>query len=164
MSKPPHGKELDGPVNDVLDLCNAWVLDNMPGGPGGRALETSTVTVDQRARRAEFVWPDGKKARADAQIIGFLVPEEGGAPGASLWRWGWDDPSFDKAMVKHAQELKKFGERRGIAELSLPSMRVHQARCWAYTALAAVLAGAAGTVGCPVEGKLVLMTIGPVKS
>lgn len=164
MAKAPHGKELEGPINEVLERCMEWVLENTPKGPNGRALEDSVITVDQRARRAEFAWSDGKKARADAQVIGFLIPEEGSPQGVSLWRWGWDDPSFDKNMVKHGLELKKYGEKRKIEEFLLPTMRVHKARCWTYAGLAAVLAGASGAVGCPVDGKLVLLTIGPVKS
>ena len=74
------------------------------------------------------------------------------------------DPSFDRNIVKHGLELKKYGEKRKIAELTLPTMRVHKARCWTYVGLAAALNGAVGAVGCPVDGKLVLMTIGPVKS
>ncbi len=164
MTKAPHGKELEGPINGVLERCMEWILEHNPKGPNGRPLEESVMTVDQRARRAEFAWSDGKKARAEAQIIGFLIQEEGSAPGVSLWRWGWDDPSFDKNMVKHSLEMKKYGEKRKIDELTLPTTRVHKARCWSYAGLAAVLAGASGVAGCPVDDKLVLLTIGPVKS
>jgi hypothetical protein len=163
MTKAPQGKQLEGPINDVLERCWDWVLETTPKGPNGRALEESEITVDQRARRVEFAWSDGKKAKADAQIIGFLVQEEGSAPGVSLFRWAWDDPSFDKAITKHAQELKKFGEKRKIEEFSIPQMRVHSQRCWKFAALAAALNGATGAVGCTVEGKLVLLTIGAVK-
>lgn len=163
MARALQGKELEGPFNEVLERCIAWVKDDTPAGPGGRALADSALTVDQRARRVEFAWRDGKKARAEAQVVGFLIQEPGGAPGESLWRWGWDDPSFEKGMVKHALELKKYGEKRRIAELSLPQMKVHRDRCWGFAGLAAALSGAAGAVGCPVDGKLVLLTIGPVK-
>lgn len=165
MIKAPSGRELEGPINDVLQRCMDWSLATAPTGPGRRPLEASTVTVDQRARRCDFVWPDGKKARADAQIIGFMVPEPGGGdPNATLWRWSWDDPSFDKAIVKHAQELRKYGSKHRIEELLLPQLRVHRTRCWMFAALAAALSGAAGTAGCPVDDKLVLLTIGPLKS
>ena len=165
MVKAPSGKDLERPINEVLQRCMDWALETAPRGPNGRALEESVVTVDQRARRCDFAWRDGKKARAEAQIIGFLLPEAGSSdPNVSLWRWGWDDPSFDKAMIKHAQDLKKYGERRKIEELLLPTMRVHRTRCWMFAALAAALSGASGTVGCPVDNKLVLLTIGPLKS
>ena len=165
MVKPPHGKDLERPINDVLQRCMDWALETAPKGPNGRALEESVVTVDQRARRCEFGWSDGRKARADAQIVGFLLPDTGaGDPNVSLWRWGWDDPSFDRNMIKHAQELRKYGARRRIDELLLPTIRVHRARCWMFAALAAVLTGASGTVGCPVDDKLVLLTVGPLKS
>jgi hypothetical protein len=164
MSRAPQGKDLEGPINEVLDRCFDWSIDNLPKGPNGRELKDSQITIDQRNRRAEFVWSDGKKARADAQVIGFCIQEEGRAPGVSLFRWSWDDPSFDKAMTKHALELKKYGERRKIEELSIPQMRVHRERCWKFTALAAALTGAAGAVGCPVDDKLVFVTIGPLKS
>jgi hypothetical protein len=163
MAKAPHGKELEGPINEVLDRCWEWMVDATPKGPGNRALEDAAITVDQKARRAEFAWADGKKARADAQIVGFMIQEPGAAPGVSLWRWSWDDPSFDRNMTKHAQELKKFGEKRKIEEFSLGQMRVHKARAWKFAALAAALSGAAGAVGCPVGDKLVLLTIGAPK-
>ena len=163
--KAPAGKELEGPINEVLQRCMDWVIDGVPSGPQGRKLEDAQITGDQRARRVEFEWPDGKRARADAQVIGFLIQETGQPPGVSLWRWGWDDPGFDKAMVKHGLELKKYGEKRKIEEFSLTgAVRVHRDRCWAFTGLAAALNGAAGAVGCPVEDKLVMLTIGPVKS
>lgn len=164
MAKAPHGRELEGPINDVLDRCMAWMVDNTPRGPNGRELKDSQITVDQRNRRAEFLWSDGKKARADAQVIGFCIQEEGSAPGTALFRWSWDDPSFDKTMTKHALELKKYGEKRRIEELTLKQMRVHQQRCWKFAALAAVLSGATAAVGCPVDGKLVFVTIGPLKT
>jgi hypothetical protein len=164
MAKAPQGRELEGPINDVLDRCWEWMTDATPKGPNGRPLEESAITVDQKARRAEFAWPDGKKARAEAQIIGFMIQESGQAPGVSLWRWAWDDPSFDKNMTKHALELKKWGEKRKIEELAtLKQMRVHKARAWKFAALAAALTGSSGAVGCPVGDKLVLLTIGPVK-
>jgi hypothetical protein len=164
MPKAPQGKELEGPFNEVLDRCFAWASDNTPSGPGGRDLKDTQITVDQKNRRAEFLWSDGKKARADAQVIGFCIQEEGSAPGVSLFRWSWDDPSFDKAMTRHALELRKYGEKRKIAELSLPQMRVHRDRCWKFAALAAALAGATSAVACPVDSKLVFVTIGPLKT
>lgn len=164
MAKAPQGKDLEGPINDVLDRCMAWMVENTPKGPNNRALADSQITVDQKNRRADFLWRDGKKARADAQVIGFCIQEEGGAPGTSLFRWSWDDPSFDKAMTRHALELKKYGERRHIQEFSLPTMRVHRDRCWKFAALAAALTGATAAVGCPVDGKLVFVTIGPLKT
>jgi hypothetical protein len=165
MARAPHGKDLEGPINEVLDRCFEWAVDNLPTGPGGRKLEDSQLTVDQKNRRAEFVWNDGKKARADAQVIGFCIQEEGSAPGVSLFRWAWDDPSFDKAITKHALELKKYGEKRKIEELAtLKTMRVHRERCWKFAALAAALSGATAAVGCPVDGKLVFVTIGPLRA
>lgn len=164
MAKAPQGKALEGPINEVLDRCFEWATDELPKGPNGRLLEESAVTVDQKARRAEFAWPDGKKARADAQIIGFMIQEPGSAPGVSLWRWAWDDPSFDRNMVKHALELKKWGEKRRIEEFSLAQMRVHKGRAWRFASLAAALNGAVGAVGCPVDDKMVLLTIGPLKT
>lgn len=163
MAKAPSGKDLEGPINNVLQRCMDWVLNDTPSGPQGRRLEDSQPTVDQRARRVEFQWQDGKRARADAQIVGFLIQETGQPAGVSLWRWGWDDPSFDKAMTKHGLELKKYGEKRQIEEFSIPTMRVHRDRCWAFAGLAAALNGASGAVACPVDDKLVILTIGPVK-
>lgn len=164
MPKAPQGRDLEGPINDVLDRCMAWMVDNTPKGPNGRDLKDSQITVDQKNRRAEFQWSDGKKARADAQVIGFCIQEEGSAPGVSLFRWSWDDPSFDKAMTKHAAELKKYGEKRKIEEFSLKQMRVHQGRIWKFAALAAAISGATAAVACPVDNKLVFVTIGPLRA
>lgn len=159
----PQGRDLEGPIDDVLDRCWAWALAATPSGPNGRKLDEAAVTVDQRARRAEFAWGDGKRVRAEAQTIGFFAPDPGGAPDMVLFRWAWDDPAFEKAMIRHALDLKRWGEKRRLGEFSTGAMRVPRARCWKFGALAAALSGAAATVGCPVDGKLVLLTVGPLK-
>ena len=159
----PQRQELEGPFDEVLERCLQWVLRSTPVGPDGRALADSVVSVDQVARTVGFAWADGRKCAADAQVVGFLIQEEGSFPGVSLWRWGWDDPSFAKEMTQHASELRKYGQAHKVEELQLPTMRVHKGRCWAFAALAAALSGATGTVGCPVGDKMVLLTIGPLR-
>jgi hypothetical protein len=163
MTRPPQGRDLEGPINDVLVRCMNWAFDHAPPGPGGRQLKDASITVEQNRRRAVFQWKDGAKAHADAQIVGFYRPAPDAPPGAVHWRWAWDDPSFDKAMIKHALALKSYGERRKLAEFTIPVTFGHRDRCWNYAALAAALGGASGVAGCQVDDKMALLTIGPVQ-
>jgi hypothetical protein len=65
-------------------------------------------------------------------------------------------------MREPAMKLLALGKQRGWEELTLPVIRLHIDRLWAFCGLAAILTGASGAVMCRTQGREVYLTIGPL--
>lgn len=102
-----------------MDMATHWDFD----------LEKGTIA---------FTLEDGRIATAPMQIIGTLSREDG------TFLWGWDHPSVDAPLAKHAKRLLAWGETNDIADITTQMEELPEDKAWQYTILAAYLSGAQG--------------------
>jgi hypothetical protein len=80
---------------------------------------------------------------AKVQLVGTIDGEE------KTWRWGWADLSVPDVSTRRMEELRAFGEREGIAELTAEALLNEKYLGWEMTAVAAKVLGAKGAYRCP---------------
>jgi hypothetical protein len=110
--------------------------------------------VDQDDGQIVFTSPSGIVATCPVQIIGSYNSED------STWLWGWDHPSVVPALAEHAQLVRKYGESKGITELTHRKLETTEDVCWKFAALACKLADAQGAYRGPAGPTYIFMTFG----
>ena len=88
-------------------------------------------SFDQGTGELAWRFANGKKASAEAQIVGTFVP------GASQWLWAWDNVSVGKKYAKCAAAARRFGEKHSFDVLIRPSSLCTLKQAWDLAAFAA---------------------------
>lgn len=120
-------------------------------------LETAPWQVDQNAGIIQFERKDGALVTAPVQIIGAWNPR------TKLFRWAWDHPMVAKRLRNDAERTRWFGDKHGIEELTVKSLKLDEQDAWRMTALAMKVNGAYGVYRAPTEGPVIFMTLGEPK-
>jgi hypothetical protein len=110
--------------------------------------------VDQEQGLIEFERVDGAVVRAPVQIVGTWNPQ------TQAFFWGWDHPSVKTRLRADAERTRWFGEKHGVAELTLPHLTLSELEAWRLAAVAMKVNAATGIYRGPTEGPVVFMTLG----
>lgn len=117
-------------------------------------LHERSWNVDQETGTIIFDHENGTRVTAPLQIIGTYNPEDG------TWLWAWDHPSILEPLRAHAETVRRYGAKHGIAELTSARLECSEADCWRFAALACHLNDAQGAYRGPTGGPLVFLTYG----
>lgn len=120
-------------------------------------LETAPWLVDQNAGIIQFERKDGAVVTAPVQIIGAWNPR------TSIFRWAWDHPMVAQRLRNDAERTRWFGDKHGLEELTVKSLKMDEEEAWRLTALAMKVNGAYGVYRAPTEGPVIFMTLGEPK-
>lgn len=104
-----------------------------------------------------FDAPNGTHVEAPLQVIGTYNTEK------RTWLWGWDHPSVEPPFDAHAQQMREYGAKHGLADLTTRTLHCSSDRCWEFTAVACLLNAAQGAYRGPSGSTFVFMTFGEVK-
>lgn len=121
-----------------------------------RLSEAANWSVDQDQGQITFSFADGKRARAPVQIIGTYNPANG------TFLWGWDHPSVLPPLRQHAALAKAWGEQHQQPQYTTRMVRCSEEEAWAFTAVAARLAGASGAYRGRSGGPIVFVSFGTI--
>lgn len=111
--------------------------------------------IDQDAGTIVFTSPKGITAKCAVQIIGTFNTQD------NSWLWGWDHPSVEPALQKHARICRAYGEQHDIDCLTAQKLvDSSEDDGWQLTALACKLAGAQGGYRGRMGSTLVFVTFG----
>jgi Family of unknown function (DUF6882) len=86
------------------------------------------------------------KVVADIQFVGSISPV------SNTWLWSWDNDSVLPDVKDRVLEVRAFGERHGITELTTPKWEGDERDGWAMTAIAAKILQAKGAYRCGRSG------------
>ncbi len=117
-------------------------------------LETAPWQVDQNAGIIQFERKDGAVVTAPVQIIGAWNPR------TSIFRWAWDHPMVAQRLRNDAERTRWFGDKHGLEELTVKSLKMDEQEAWRLTALAMKVNGSHGVYRAPTEGPVIFMTLG----
>jgi hypothetical protein len=92
-----------------------------------------------------MVFSDGGIAKvvADIQFVGSISTV------TNTWLWSWDNPSILPHVKDKLLEVRTFGERHGLDELTTPTWAADERDGWAMTAMSAKILQAKGAYRCP---------------
>ena len=113
-------------------------------------------SADQDTGRLVFDLPKGRVASAPMQIVGTYDSKKG------TFLWGWDHPSVDPALRKHAELARRWGQKHGVAEYTTRLVSCSLETAWEFTAVAARLGKANGGYRGSLGTTYVFMTHGPI--
>ena len=113
--------------------------------------------LDQDTGIIEFTSPKGLVATAPAQIVGSFNLDD------KTWLWSWDNPSVEPALTAHAKLTQRYGQQRGIPELTTRKMVTTEEKAWEMTALTCKLGGYQGAYRGPAGQTMVFITFGDVQ-
>ena len=112
--------------------------------------------ADQDEGTISFSFADGTEAVAEMQIVGTYNTDD------ETFLWGWDHPSVDEELAKHAELAKAFGLKNELDQYSSRKVKCTEEDAWSFTAVAARLANANGAF-CGRSGvAFVYMTFGEI--
>lgn len=117
-------------------------------------LETAPWFVDQNAGIIQFERKDGAMVTSPVQIIGAWNPR------TQVFRWAWDHPMVVQRLRNDAERTRWFGEKHGLEELTVKSLKMDEQEAWRLTALAMKVNGSYGVYRAPTEGPVIFMTLG----
>lgn len=120
-------------------------------------LETAPWQVDQQAGIIQFGRKDGAMVTAPVQIIGAWNPR------TQIFRWAWDHPMVSQRLRNDAERTRWFGEKHGIEELTVKSLKMDEKEAWQMTALAMKVNASHGVYRAPTDGPVIFMTLGEPK-
>jgi hypothetical protein len=112
--------------------------------------------VDQDAGEIVFTAPNGIAAVCPVQIIGTFNSLD------NTFLWGWDHPSIEPPLRRHAEQVRAYGEQFNIEELITRKLSCSEQDAWKFTALACKLCDAQGAYRGPAGATFVFMTFGEV--
>ena len=118
-------------------------------------LGSAEWEVDLDAGRISFRH-DGLLAEADVQVVGTYNKLDG------TFLWGWDHPSVPPGRDQDAARVRRYGEGRGLTELTERKVTCDEATCWEFTALASFLGDAQCAYRGPTGDTLVFFTFADV--
>lgn len=111
--------------------------------------------IDQDTGVIIFTSPKKIVATCSVQIIGTLNTKD------KTWLWGWDHPSVDPALQKHARICLAYGEKHGIELLTSQKLTdTSEEEGWQFTALACKLADAQGGFRGKMDATAIYVTFG----
>ena len=95
-------------------------------------------SVNQDAGTIIFTSPAGVRAIAPVQIIGTYNTQDG------TWLWGWDHPSVEGPLAKHAKDLFAYGQENNFELLTNRKLTCPEEQCLELAALACMVCNAQG--------------------
>lgn len=100
---------------------------------------------DYDQETGEFVFSDAgvPKLIARFQVVGSISTI------SNTWLWSWANPSIEENVKKDIHEVKRFGEERGLRELTEEKWSAGEVEGWGMTNIAAMLLKAKGAYRCP---------------
>jgi hypothetical protein len=94
--------------------------------------------VDEVNARISFTFSSGVIASAPTQVVGtYQIAEK-------IFTWAWNHPNVPPNLQLHASRVREFGAKYDFTELTTQQVPCTEKRAWEYTALAVLLAEAAG--------------------
>lgn len=159
---PACGQSLQVPAaepapdfDSFLALCMEELRVKTAAHDGIWQLGEADWDIDQDAGTIVFTSPKGVTATCPVQVIGTYNTLDG------TWLWGWDHPSVDTALGRHAELCRTYGEQHGVDSLTSRKLSdVSEDECWKFTALACKLADVQGGYRGPMDTTLVFVTFG----
>ncbi len=103
-----------------------------------------------------FITPSEMTATAPVQVIGTYNQND------NTFLWGWDHPSIDDPIAKHAKILKEYGQENKLSPLTERTIKCSEEDCWEFTILASHLNKAQGIYKGISGETLIFMTFGEV--
>jgi len=125
--------------------CNLWHLDEAEDWAADQSAGTITFTTATMT------------VTAPMQIVGTYNTANG------TFMWGWDHPSVQPPLRKHAERVREYGQQNGVAALTTRVVECTEAEAWEFAAVACKLNGAQGAYRGPAGTALVFMTFGEVQ-
>lgn len=99
-----------------------------------------------------FSGPGKERVAARIQVVGSTSGE------SDTWMWAWANGSLPSCVTRFARQVREFGGREQLAELTTAVLPDSEELGWALTAAAAKIAGAKGGYRCPTgDGYLYLV-------
>jgi hypothetical protein len=86
-----------------------------------------------------------------AKIIAKIQAVGTTANSSNNWLWSWANSSFPEQVTDLLQQVRDFGEREGLKQLTEKSWQDDEYLGWEMTAVAARILGAVGGYRCPSE-------------
>jgi len=87
-----------------------------------------------------------QKIVADIQFVGSVSTV------TNTWLWSWDNSTILPPVKDRILEVRAFGERHGLSELTIPNWTADERDGWAMTAVSAKILQAKGAYCCPRNG------------
>jgi hypothetical protein len=119
-------------------------------------LGEAAWNVDQTAGEIVFTAPNDIIATSPVQIIGTFDSLD------NTFLWGWDHPSVEPPLRKHAEQVRVYGEHFNIEELTTRKLTCTEQDAWIFAAFACKLCNAQGAYRGPAGTTFVFMTFGEV--
>jgi hypothetical protein len=94
--------------------------------------------VDEVSGRIMFSFAGGADVSAPVQVIGTHHTAQ------QTFTWGWEHPAVPRKLQAHAARVRSFAKEYRVQELLTQQVFCIEQRAWEYTALAMLLAEAAG--------------------
>ena len=113
---------------------------------GFRLAEWPRWSYDLDSASLVFARDGVPRVIAAVQLVGSTREDAG------TWRWGWADLDVPHASTSRMEEVRTFGVREGIGELTAETLPDDQYLGWEMTAIAARILKAKGAYRCPREG------------
>ena len=97
---------------------------------------------------------DGKvRVVADIQFVGTVSTV------TNTWLWAWANPHLEPAVARDVDEVRRYGERHDIAQLTTPKWTANETDGWEMTSITAYLLRAQGVYRAPREGGYTYMVM-----
>lgn len=96
----------------------------------------------------EIVFSNGGESRrviADIDFVGSVSSK------SETWLWAWGNPTVEPPMKARVEQVRAFGEARGLDELTRAKWPADQTDGWTMAAVAAQILDAAGVYRSPDE-------------
>lgn len=139
----------EGDYSRFVSDCYAYLNDVQD-----RAKEEFRLGSYQRfhwnQERGTLVFSDVRIAKvvAAVQLVGSISKRSG------TWLWSWDNSTVLPNMKDRIDEVREFGERHGLEELTTAKWSAKEEDGWAMTAITAKLLKAKGAYRSPDDNGL----------
>ncbi len=100
---------------------------------------------DLNAGKLVFSEEGTPKVIASVQVVGTT------STASNTWLWGWANENFPGSVTARICEVRAFGEREGLPQLTKPALPDDEYLGWEMTAIAARVIGAKGGYRCPYD-------------
>jgi hypothetical protein len=102
---------------------------------------------DWDADQGQIVFSDAGRPRvvAQVQLVGSVSRKSG------TWLWSWANDSIQPKLRRDLPEVRRFGEHRGIWQLTTAKWEADEGDGWEMTAIAAYVLQARGAYRMPHE-------------
>jgi len=109
---------------------------------GFRLADWPRWSYDLEAASLVFSRDGVPRVIAAVQAVGSTSGDE------AIWRWGWADPELPRSAVERMGEVRDFGRREGVAELTRETLESDAYLGWEMSAVAARILQAKGAFRC----------------